>query len=49
VKSSNNIIGIISGHIHQESIDIMKNGLPQIVAPANAYGGYLSIKFEKET
>jgi predicted phosphodiesterase len=48
-KSSNNIIGIISGHIHQESIDIMKNGVPQIVAPANAYGGYLSIKFEKET
>ena len=49
VKTSNNIIGIISGHIHQESIDIMKNGLPQIVAPANAYGGYLSIAFEKET
>jgi len=27
----------------------LKNGLPQIVAPANAYGGYLSIAFEKET
>ena len=48
VKSSYNIIGIISGHIHQESIDILKNGLPQIVAPANAYGGYLSMAFEKE-
>lgn len=47
-KSSNNILGIVSGHIHQESVDIMQNGLPQIVAPANAYGGYLSIKFEKE-
>jgi predicted phosphodiesterase len=42
------LIGILAGHIHQTSLDILKNGVPQVVAPANAFGGYLSLHFEKE-
>jgi len=42
------LIGILAGHIHQPSLDILKNGVPQVVAPANANGGYLSLHFEKE-
>ena len=39
-----NLIGIFSGHIHQNSIEIIK-GKPQIVSDDNASGGYLDIDF----
>jgi len=48
ILETSNMIGIIAGHIHAPSIDIFKNGVPQIVTTANAYGGFLSIDFEKE-
>ena len=38
-----NLIGIFSGHIHQNSIEIIK-GKPQIVSDDNASGGYLELK-----
>lgn len=47
VFSSNNILGILTGHIHNQSIDII-NGIPQIVAEANAEGGFLHINFLPE-
>lgn len=39
-----NLIGIFSGHIHRNSIEIIK-GKPQIVSDDNASGGYLDIDF----
>lgn len=39
-----NIIGVITGHTHTQSVDVW-NGIPQIVAPPNAMGGYLSLDF----
>lgn len=39
-----NIIGIIAGHTHTPSVDTW-NGIPQLVAPHNATGGYLSLAF----
>ena len=44
VFSAPNLIGILAGHIHQPSIDII-NGVPQVVATANANGGYLQVNF----
>lgn len=44
VFSAPNLIGILAGHIHQPSIDII-NGVPQVVATANANGGYLKVNF----
>lgn len=44
VLAANNLLGVLAGHIHQQSLDVM-NGMPQIVAPANAQGGYLAIEF----
>ncbi|MEY4661243.1 MAG: hypothetical protein RLZZ42_1195, partial [Bacteroidota bacterium] len=44
VFSAPNLIGILAGHIHQPSIDII-NGVPQIVTAANANGGYLQVNF----
>lgn len=39
-----NLIGIFTGHIHRNSIEMIK-GKPQIVADDNASGGYLDINF----
>ena len=39
-----NLLGVFSGHIHRNSIEIIK-GKPQIVAEDNASGGYLNVKF----
>ena len=39
-----NLIGIFSGHIHRNSIEIIK-GKPQIVTDDNASGGFLNIDF----
>lgn len=39
-----NILGIFTGHIHQNSVEVIK-GKPQIVTDDNASGGYLDINF----
>ncbi|MDN5214459.1 metallophosphoesterase [Fulvivirgaceae bacterium BMA12] len=44
VFNTPNLMGIFSGHIHRNSIEIVK-GKPQIVADDNASGGYLDIDF----
>ncbi len=44
VFSTPNLLGIFSGHIHRNSIEIIK-GKTQIVADDNASGGYLDIDF----
>lgn len=44
VFSAPNLLGIFSGHIHRNSIEIIK-GKPQIVTHHNASGGYLDISF----
>ena len=38
------MIGIFAGHIHRNSIEIIK-GKPQIVSDDNASGAYLEIDF----
>lgn len=48
ILEASNMLGIVAGHIHGQSLDILKNGVPQIVTTANANGGYLSLQFEKE-
>ena len=42
VLDSSNLIGIFAGHIHRNSIEIIK-GKPQIVSDDNASGAYLDI------
>ena len=44
VFDSSNVMGIFAGHIHQNSIEIIK-GKPQIVSDDNANGAYLDIDF----
>ncbi|MBN1388073.1 MAG: metallophosphoesterase [Bacteroidales bacterium] len=44
VFSSDNLLGIFAGHVHRQSIDIVR-GKPQFVAEANATGAYLEINF----
>jgi UDP-2,3-diacylglucosamine pyrophosphatase LpxH len=44
VFNAKNLMGVLAGHIHNSSIDIV-NGVPQIVAEANAEGGFLQIDF----
>lgn len=44
VFNAPNLLGIFSGHIHQNSIEIIK-GIPQIVSDDNASGAYLDITF----
>lgn len=38
------IIGVLAGHIHRPSLDII-NGIPQVVTEANAVGACLEIEF----
>jgi hypothetical protein len=47
VFTAPNILGILAGHIHQQSLDVV-NGIPQIVTNANAMGGHLQVEFHKE-
>lgn len=47
VFNSPNILGILAGHIHQQSIDVI-NGIPQIVTNANATGAHLQVEFHHE-
>jgi len=44
VFNASNLLGIFAGHIHRNSIEIIK-GKPQIIADDNASGGYLDINF----
>ena len=44
VFNAPNLLGIFTGHIHRNSMEIIK-GKPQIVADDNASGGYLDINF----
>ena len=44
VFNAPNLLGIFAGHIHRNSIEIIK-GKPQIVTDDNASGGYLDISF----
>ncbi|MFT4568463.1 MAG: DNA repair exonuclease SbcCD nuclease subunit [Saprospiraceae bacterium] len=44
VFNAPNLLGIFAGHIHRNSIEIIK-GKPQIVTDDNASGGYLDIDF----
>lgn len=44
VFNAPNLLGIFTGHIHRNSIEMIK-GKPQIVADDNASGGYLEINF----
>jgi predicted phosphodiesterase len=43
VFATTNLLGIFAGHIHQLSTDVL-NGLPQVVAGANATGAHLIIE-----
>lgn len=44
VFNSPSIIGVLAGHIHRPSLDII-NGIPQVVTEANAVGACLEIEF----
>lgn len=44
VFNAPNLLGIFTGHIHQNSLEAIK-GKPQIVSDDNASGGYLDISF----
>jgi UDP-2,3-diacylglucosamine pyrophosphatase LpxH len=44
VFESKNILGVLAGHIHNQSVDII-NGIPQIVTESNAEGGFLQVRF----
>lgn len=44
VFSAPNLLGIFAGHVHRNSLEMIK-GKPQIVADDNASGGYLDINF----
>jgi hypothetical protein len=44
VFDSPNVMGIFAGHIHRNSIEIIR-GKPQIVSDDNASGAYLDIDF----
>jgi hypothetical protein len=47
VFSAPNLMGVLAGHIHQPSVDVI-NGIPQVVAAANANGGYLQVNFTSD-
>jgi hypothetical protein len=44
VFGSPQVMGILAGHIHAPSLDVV-NGLPQFVTEANAVGGFLEVDF----
>jgi hypothetical protein len=43
VFNAKNLMGILAGHIHRPSLDVI-NGIPQIVTDANAVGAYLVVE-----
>jgi hypothetical protein len=44
VLNAPNLLGILAGHTHKQSLDLI-NGIPQIVTNDNARGGYLKVVF----
>ncbi len=44
VFAAPNLLGIVAGHTHQQSLDCI-NGVPQFVTEANANGAFLSAEF----
>ncbi len=44
VFSAPNVLGVLAGHIHRPTLDVI-NGIPQVVADANATGAYLTVEF----
>jgi hypothetical protein len=46
VFSAPALLGVFAGHVHQQSIDIVR-GTPQVCARANATGAFLEINFNK--
>ncbi len=44
VFSAPNLLGVVAGHIHRQSVDIV-NGIPQFVADDNASSAFLDIRF----
>jgi hypothetical protein len=44
VLQAENLLGILAGHIHNQSVDVI-NGIPQVVSEANAEAGYLLVDF----
>lgn len=40
VFSTENLLGVLAGHVHQHSVDVI-HGIPQIIAEHNAAGGVL--------
>jgi len=45
VFNTPNLVGILAGHIHTQSLDVL-NGVPQFVAPPNLGGGFLDVSFD---
>ncbi|WP_341961907.1 metallophosphoesterase [Pseudomonas sp. RC10] len=45
VFSTPNLVGLLTGHIHTQSLDVYR-GIPQFVAPPNLAGGFLDVRFE---
>lgn len=45
VFNTPNLVGILAGHIHIASLDVL-NGIPQFVAPPNLEGGFLDVRFD---
>jgi hypothetical protein len=43
VFNTPHLLGVLAGHIHRPSLDVV-NGVPQMVAEANAEGGYLDVE-----
>jgi len=44
VFSASNILGIFTGHVHQQAMDVVK-GIPQFTANGNFMGAYIEIDF----
>lgn len=44
VFTTPNLLGVLAGHIHRPSVDIL-NGIPQVVTGHNATGAYLQVEF----
>lgn len=44
VFSAPNLLGVVAGHIHHQSVDIL-NGIPQFVSDDNASSAFLDIRF----
>lgn len=47
VFGCSNLMGILAGHIHRPTLDIIQ-GIPQVVTDANATGAYLKVEFFAE-